>query len=66
MTFQTGGLLMQKGEAVFHSIAKFRAQIHKAVIADRSVFQADGHKENCRTVDCYSQWSEFESGKPQA
>jgi hypothetical protein len=52
--------------AGFHSIAKFRAQIHNAVIAERGVYQADCHKEICHTADCYSQWFEFESGMPQA
>jgi hypothetical protein len=52
--------------AGFHSIAKLRAQIHNAVLADRCVFQADCHRENCRTVDRYSQRTEFESGMPQA
>jgi hypothetical protein len=41
--------------AGFHSIAKLRAQICNAVLADRGVFQADCHRENCRTADCYSQ-----------
>jgi hypothetical protein len=46
--------------AGFHSIAKLCAQIHNAVLADRGVFQADCHRENCRTADCYSQRTEFE------
>jgi hypothetical protein len=52
--------------AEFHSIAKFRAQIRDAVLADRSVLQADCQKENCRTADCYCQRFEFDSGMPQA
>jgi hypothetical protein len=39
--------------AGFHSIAKLRAQIHNAELASRGVFQADCHRENCRTADCY-------------
>jgi hypothetical protein len=50
----------------FHSIAKLRAQIHNAVLADSGVFQADCHRENCHTADCYSQRSELESGMPKA
>jgi hypothetical protein len=34
--------------AGFHSIAKLRAQIHNAVLADRGVFQADCHRERIR------------------
>jgi hypothetical protein len=41
--------------AGFHSIAKLHAQIRNAVLADSGVFQADCHRENCRTADCYSQ-----------
>jgi hypothetical protein len=52
-------------EAGFHSIAKLRAQIRNAVLAYHGVFQADCHRENCRTADCYSQRSEFESGIPK-
>jgi hypothetical protein len=52
--------------AGFHFIAKLRAEIRSAVLADRGVFQADCHRENCRTVDCYSQRTEFESGMPKA
>jgi hypothetical protein len=48
--------------AGFHSFAKLRTQIRNAVKADRGVFQADCHRENCRTADCYSQKTEFESG----
>jgi hypothetical protein len=50
----------------FHSIAKFRAQIHNAALAYRGVFQADCHRENCRTADCYSPRTELESGLPPA
>jgi hypothetical protein len=46
--------------AGFHSIAKFRAQIRNAVMADRCVFQV------FHTADCHSQVSEFESGMPLA
>jgi hypothetical protein len=52
--------------AGFHSISKLHAQICNAVLADRGVFQADCHRENCRTADCYSQRSEFESETPKA
>jgi hypothetical protein len=52
--------------AEFHSFAKLRAQIHNAVLAYHGVFQADCHRENCRTADCYSPRTEFESGLPQA
>jgi hypothetical protein len=52
--------------AGFHSIAKLRTQIHNAVLAYRGVFQADCHRENCCTADCYSPRTEFESGLPQA
>jgi hypothetical protein len=52
--------------AGFHSIDKLRAQIRNAVLADRGVFQADCHRENCRTADGYSQRTEFESGMPKA
>jgi hypothetical protein len=38
----------------FHYFAKIRAQIHNTVLADHGVFQADCHRENCRTADCYS------------
>jgi hypothetical protein len=50
----------------FHSIAKLRAQIHNAVLADSGVFQADCHRENFHTADCYSQRSELESGRPES
>jgi hypothetical protein len=53
-------------EAGFQSIAKLRAQIHYAVLAYRGVFQADCQRENCRTADCYSPRTEFESRLPQA
>jgi hypothetical protein len=33
----------------FHYFAKIRAQICNAVLADPGVFQADCHRENCRT-----------------
>jgi hypothetical protein len=46
----------------FHSIAKLRAQIRNALLVDRSVC----YRENCRTTDCYSQRTEFESGMPKA
>jgi hypothetical protein len=52
--------------AGFHSIAKFRAQICNAVLADRGVFQADSQKDIWCTADCYSQRSEYESGMLQA
>jgi hypothetical protein len=52
--------------ATFHYIAKLRAQIRNAVLADRGVLQADCHRENYRTADCHSQRSEFESGMPKA
>jgi hypothetical protein len=52
--------------AGFHSIAKLRAQFHNAVLAYRGVFQADCHRENCRTADCYSPRTEFESRMPKA
>jgi hypothetical protein len=38
----------------FHYFAKILAQIRNAVLADRGVFQADCHRENCRTAGCYS------------
>jgi hypothetical protein len=50
----------------FHSIAKLCAQIHNAALAYRGIFQADCHRENWRTADCYSPRTEFESGLPQA
>jgi hypothetical protein len=46
----------------FHSIAKLRAQIRNAVLADRGVYSADCHNENGRTADCQSQEYTFESG----
>jgi hypothetical protein len=52
--------------AEIHCVAKFHSQICNAEIADRGVFQANCHKENGPTADCYSQRSEFESGMPQA
>jgi hypothetical protein len=52
--------------AGFHCFAKLRAQIRNAVLADRGVFQADCHREDCRTADCYSQRPELESGMPKA
>jgi hypothetical protein len=65
--FKQAVSLRKVAEVGFHSIDKFRAQIRNATcIADPGVFQADCHKENCRTVDCYSQKSEFESGTPRA
>jgi hypothetical protein len=39
-------------EAVFHSVATFRTLIYNAVMADRGVYPADGHKENHHTADC--------------
>jgi hypothetical protein len=38
----------------FHYFAKIRAQIRNVELADRGVFQADCHRENCCTADCYS------------
>jgi hypothetical protein len=52
--------------AGFHSFAKLPAQIHNTVLAYCCVFQADCHRQNCRTADCYSQRTKFESGLPQA
>jgi hypothetical protein len=52
--------------AGFHSIAKFRAQIRNAVMADHSNFQADCHKAIFHTTDCHSKVSEFESRMPLA
>jgi hypothetical protein len=49
----------------FHSIAKLRAQIRNAVLADRGVYSADCHNENGHTADCQSQEYTFESGLPQ-
>jgi hypothetical protein len=50
----------------FHCIAKLHDQICNAVWADRGVFQADCHRENCHTADCYSPRTKFESGMPKA
>jgi hypothetical protein len=52
--------------AGFHSIAKLRAQIRNAVLADRGIFQVVCHRENCHTADRYSQRTEFKSGMPKA
>jgi hypothetical protein len=65
MTVQKGASRCKMAGAGFHSIAKLRAQIHNAVLADRGVFQADCHRENCRSADCYSQRTNFESGMPK-
>jgi hypothetical protein len=64
--FKQGASRCKTAGARFHFIAKLRALIRKAVLADHAVFQADCHRENCRTADCYSQSSEFESGMPKA
>jgi hypothetical protein len=52
--------------AGFHSVAKSGAPIYIAVIADRGVYSADCHNENCCIADCYSQEAKFESELPQA
>jgi hypothetical protein len=36
--------------AGFHSIAKLRAHIHNAVLADRGLSHADCYRENCHTA----------------
>jgi hypothetical protein len=64
--FKQGASRCKMVGAGFHSIAKLRTQIRNAVLADRSVFQADCHRENCHTADCYSQRTEFERGPPKA
>jgi hypothetical protein len=50
MTVQTGASRCKMAGAGFHSIANLRAQSHNAVLVDRGVFQADCHRENCRTA----------------
>jgi hypothetical protein len=64
--FKQGASRCKMAGARFHYIAKLRAQIRNDVLADCGVFQGDGHRENCRTADCYSQRSEFESRMPKA
>jgi hypothetical protein len=66
MTLQQGASRCKMAGIRFHSIAKLHAQTHNAVLAYRGVFQADCHRENFRTADCYSPRPEFESGLPQA
>jgi hypothetical protein len=60
------GPLDVKWRELDSTLLQLRAQIRNAVLADRGVLQADCHRENCHTADCYSQRSEFESGMPQA
>jgi hypothetical protein len=64
--FKQGASRCKMAGAGFHSIAKLHSQIRNAVLADRGVFQAYCHRENCRTADCYSQRSEIESRMPKA
>jgi hypothetical protein len=64
--FEQGDSRCKMAGVGFHSIAILRGQIRNHVIADRSALQADFHKGNGCTADCYSQWSEFEDGMPQA
>jgi hypothetical protein len=64
--FKQGASRCKMAGTGFHCFAKIRAQIHNTVLAYRGVFQADCHRENCRTADCYSQRSEFEGGMPKA
>jgi hypothetical protein len=64
--FKQGASQSKMAGTGFHSIAKLRAQIRNAVLADRCVFQADCHRENCHTADCYSLRTEFESRMPKA
>jgi hypothetical protein len=54
MTLQTGASRCKMMGDGFFYFAKIRAQIRNAVLADRGVFQADCHRENCHTTDCYS------------
>jgi hypothetical protein len=64
--FKQGASRCKMARAGFHSIAKLRAQFHNAVLAYPGVFQADCHRENCRSADCYIPRTEFESGMPNA
>jgi hypothetical protein len=66
MTVRTGASRSKMAGTVFNSIAKLRAQIRNAVLADRGVFQAECHRENCHTANCYCPRTEFESGMPKA
>jgi hypothetical protein len=63
--FKQGASRCKMAGGGFHCFAKIRTQIRNAVLADRGVFQADCHRENCRTADCQSPKSTFESGLPQ-
>jgi hypothetical protein len=64
--FKQGASRCKMAGTGFHCFAKIRAQIRNAVLANRGVYQADCHRENCRTADCYSQRTEFESRLPKA
>jgi hypothetical protein len=52
--FKQGASLCKIAGDGFDCFAKIRAQIHNAVLAYCGVFQADCHRENCRTADCYN------------